>query len=212
MIQVTDSRLTVTSTFDFLTYDRSNVEVLTSGGAEVATIVEAQFVSALYRDHARVLRSFVAGLLGSDRGSADDVVQETFVRAWRHRLDLQQDPRSPRSWLFTVARRVVINQWRTDQRRPQLHSEAFVEAAVEDGTSAVDNREFIREGLRRLTPEHRQVLIECYLRDSRQDEVAARLGVPIGTVKSRLHYALYALRQELKSDEWESPSLPASVT
>ncbi len=76
----------------------------------------------------------------------------------------------------------------------------------------MDNREFIREGLRRLTPEHRQVLIECYLRDSRQDEVAARLGVPIGTVKSRLHYALYALRQELKSDEWESPSLPASVT
>jgi RNA polymerase sigma-70 factor (ECF subfamily) len=131
-----------------------------------------------------------------DRQRAEDLVQETMLRAWRHPEALDPERGSVRSWLFTTARNLAIDAWRrrsarvgeviTDQlpEPPQAIDEA--DRAVEAWTVA--------EALAQLTAPHREVLVECFYQGRSVGEAATRLGVPPGTVKSRTHYALRSLR------------------
>lgn len=160
----------------------------------MTTAAEDQFITTLYAEHARGLTRFVTDLVAGDRSAADDVVQETFIRAWRHRAVLQQSPMPLRGWLLTVARRIVINNWRSSQRRPELVTSTVPDIPDIDATNSVDTRQLVRFALQQLSPLHQQVLIERYVHGSTVDEAASRLGVPPGTIKSRLHYALIALR------------------
>lgn len=154
----------------------------------------ADLMRALHDEHAQSLWSYVIGLTGGDRFRAQDVVQETMLRAWRNPKILQQADGSVRSWLFTVAKRIVIDEWRSTQRRPEVVTDSPPELSVPDATDTADNRGLVTEALRRLSEDHRQVLLECYICDSSVDEAARRLGIPPGTVKSRTHYALRAFK------------------
>lgn len=176
-----------------------------------STVDDAQRLRALHDEHAAALWSYVVGLIGGDRSRAQDVVQETLLRAWRTPAVLSQSRGSVRGWLYTVARRIVIDEWRTGRHRLEVVSDAVPDPSYAvDGSSdrlaerAVD-REIVVAALRTLSPAHRDVVLECYFRGSTVAEAALALGIPPGTVKSRLHYALRALRLAVEELGVEAP-------
>lgn len=161
---------------------------------------DADLLRRLHDEHARELWTFVVRLLGGDQATAQDVVQETFLRAWQHPEVLDPDTASVRGWLFTVARRIVIDQRRREKRRPEVVTEQTPEPTLSDDAAArLVDRQVVLDAMRTLSADHRAVLLECYFRGASVAQAAATLGVAPGTVKSRTHYALHALRTALES-------------
>ncbi len=154
---------------------------------------QAQLMRVLYSQHGGALWSHVVRITG-DRTYAQDVVQETLLRAWRHPRVLDQTEASARAWLFTVARRIVIDDWRTRRSRVEVSTPDVPEEATVDQIDAIIQSWQVAEAVRRLSPDHREALTECFYRGHTVAEAAANIGVPVGTVKSRCHYALRALR------------------
>jgi RNA polymerase sigma-70 factor (ECF subfamily) len=151
----------------------------------------------LYRDHATALLRY-AQWFTDDRAAAEDAVQETFLRAWRHLPRLLADGRPLRPYLRQVLRHVLIDADRSARaKRETLHETMPVEGEVDGGYESLLDRGVLAGVLRELSPAHREVLVEVYYRDGSTERVAARLGVPPGTVRSRLHYALRAVRSRL---------------
>jgi len=162
------------------------------------TASENDLMRTLHAEHAGALWSYVVTLTGGDRGRAEDVVQETMVRAWRHPDVLSQSRGSARGWLFTVAKRIVIDDWRSRRSRPEMITDDPPDLPVPDAAQHTVESAVMMAALRRLSEEHRQVLAECYFRGSSVAQAAERLQIPQGTVKSRSHYALHALRLALE--------------
>jgi RNA polymerase sigma-70 factor (ECF subfamily) len=153
-------------------------------------------IRALYQEHGGLLLRYVARLIG-DRQRAEDIVQETMLRAWRH-PEASTGRRSMRPWLITVARNLVVDNARARQSRVAEASGAHLElASVQDGLESMLLADAVRAAIRDLSPPQREVLVETYYRERTVAEAAAILGVPIGTVKSRTYYALRALRLAL---------------
>ncbi len=159
-----------------------------TGGEEDAVI------TALYQVYRAPLMSFVLRLTGGDRQHAEDIVQETMVRAWREagRLDLSGPSLMP--WLSAVARRIVIDEHRRKRSRPaESGGGAAPDLPVDDGAADTVLRVAVADALRQLTSSHRQAISETILRDQTASQAAVTLGIPVGTVKSRVHYALRVL-------------------
>ena len=149
---------------------------------------------ALYRDHATALLAF-AEWFTEDRTAAEDAVQETFLRAWRHLPRLLDDGRPLRPWLRQVLRRVLIDAARVARAHPVSRlDDALIDRQVDGGYDVLLDRGLLARALGQLSPAHRQVLVEVYYRDVPAQRVAAKLGIPAATVRTRLHYALRALR------------------
>jgi RNA polymerase sigma-70 factor (ECF subfamily) len=155
-----------------------------------------ELVDVLYAEHAAPLLAYAQRLLGGDRFQAEDVVQETFLRAWRNAGRL--DGGDARPWLFTVARRIVIDVHRQRRPAPAGKAPATATAAAPDELERALMAWDVTEAFRALTPDHRRVLIEVHFRDRSIAEAARVLDVPEGTVKSRTYYALHALRLALE--------------
>lgn len=160
---------------------------------------EVALMQQLHDEHAAALWRHCLRLTGHDRARAEDLVQETFLRAWRHRSVLDGPRPAVRGWLLTVSRNIVIDEWRTRRFRSE-HPVADVPESGEpdDRTDELLQSWVVAEALTKLSSEHREVLLECYYRGRPVAEAAQRLGVPEGTVKSRTHYALRALRLALQ--------------
>lgn len=161
------------------------------------TTDDGDLLRALHDEHGGALWSYVVGLTNGDRAQAQDVVQETMLRAWRNPQVLAQTTGSARGWLFTVAKRIVIDDWRTARARRERVAEHLPEQSVPDATEVSVDRQLLVAAMRSLSSEHRAVLLECYFRGASVAEAAVTLDVPPGTVKSRTHYALRALRLAL---------------
>jgi RNA polymerase sigma-70 factor, ECF subfamily len=158
-------------------------------------VSEDRLVTDLYRQYWSPLMAFVLRLTAGDRQHAEDIVQETMLRAWRQGGRLDPSAPSLMPWLATVARRIVIDeQRRKDARPPETGEERLEMASVTDLTDDVLRSVIVTDALRALTPSHRQVLNETILSDRTVNEAAEVLGIPVGTVKSRVYYALRALR------------------
>ncbi|OKK22327.1 RNA polymerase subunit sigma [Streptomyces sp. CB00455] len=157
-------------------------------------------LAELQRDHGRALFGLLLGLTAGDAQRAEDLVQETLVRVWQHPDVLTSGHDSLRPWLFTVARRLAIDARRARLSRPHevgaegLEHLPAPEDAVAGSVAAID----VRRAVGSLGAEHREVLVQVYFRDRSVAEAAAVLGIPAGTVKSRTHYALRALRKDLQ--------------
>ncbi|MCW2796832.1 sigma-70 family RNA polymerase sigma factor [Nocardioides sp.] len=153
----------------------------------------------LHDEHASALWGYCLRLTDHDRARAEDVAQETLLRAWRHFSVLDESEGSVRGWLFTVARNLVIDEWRSRRARSEISV-----ADVPEVSSPADHTDqlllswVVADAVTRLSEDHRAVLLECYYRGAPVAEAARRLGVPEGTVKSRTHYALRALRLALE--------------
>jgi RNA polymerase sigma-70 factor, ECF subfamily len=158
-----------------------------------------RIVAELYREYHRPLLSFVMKLVGGDRQWAEDVVQETMIRAWRSVDQLDAEGGSLMPWLATVARRVVIDDRRRKAARPQEAGEGPLETLqIADGMEDLLRTVVVTEALKALSPSHREVLNETILQDRSVNEAAEVLGIPVGTVKSRTYYALRALKVALE--------------
>jgi RNA polymerase sigma-70 factor (ECF subfamily) len=167
--------------------------------AETGERRETATVQGLYDEHAAALWRHARRLTG-DSARAQDVVQETLLRAWQHPEVVGDNERSARAWLFTVARNMIIDESRSAQFRREVSTPDDVgafEGACPDEVDAALNRLLIGDALARLTPEHREVVRRSYFLGSTTAQIAAELGIADGTVKSRLHYALRALRLAL---------------
>jgi RNA polymerase sigma-70 factor (ECF subfamily) len=156
------------------------------------------FSRMLYERHGTVLFSFAVQLCGGDQHRAEDVVQETAVRAWQHQGILDPANDRVRTWLFTVAHRIVIDHHRARQARPnEIGDEESDELSVPDPADRVVALRAVLEAMTELTEQQREVLIYTYYAGYSVEQTAALLGVAPGTVKSRAHYALRALRASL---------------
>ena len=127
----------------------------------VASTLDDDLVRALYAEHAGPLLGYVLRLTGGDRHRAEDVVQETMLRAWRHPEAAQPAHGSLRPWLITVARNIVIDNARARKARPiEVGEPSPAMAAVHDDLEAIVLAQDIAEAIGTLSPTHREVLIE----------------------------------------------------
>jgi RNA polymerase sigma-70 factor, ECF subfamily len=159
---------------------------------------DEDLVRALYAEYAGPLLRFVQRLVDGDRQRAEDVVQETLLRAWQHPEALSEDRVRP--WLYTVARNLVISGHRAKTARAPEVPIYAADALVTDDR-AFDQALMswqVADALRTLSEAHRQVIVELFYRGRSIVEAAAVLGIPAGTVKSRSFYALRALRLVLE--------------
>jgi RNA polymerase sigma-70 factor (ECF subfamily) len=164
----------------------------------VAATRHEKGLRALFDAHASVLLAYALRLTGGDRSRAEDVVQETLVRAWRNLDRLDESVAPVRPWLFTVAQRVAIDAHRARRARPvEVGDEMLAVIPGLDDLEATLDRVVVIEALDSLSRDHRAVIVETYYRGRSVAEAADVLGVPPGTVKSRCYYALRALKLAL---------------
>jgi RNA polymerase sigma-70 factor, ECF subfamily len=157
---------------------------------------EATSVRTLYDEHGAALWRYAMRLTG-DQARAEDVVQETLLRGWQHPEVTNDSQRPARAWLFTVARNMIIDERRSSRFRNEVSpldgTAAPEQASPEEVGSALD-RMLIGEALAQLSPDHRAVVRRSYYQGWTTTQIANDLGIAEGTVKSRLHYALRAMR------------------
>ena len=169
----------------------------------VTSLRDEQDVARAYEAHGAELYRFVLRFL-RDPGAAQDVVQETFLRAWRAADRYDPSRASVRVWLFAIARHTVLDHLRAAGARPwqsTLTGEPDVDSAAppaEDPSENLVRGWVVEEALNRLSDEHRTAIVETYLKDRPYAELAERFGVPVGTVRSRVFYGLKALRVAMK--------------
>lgn len=168
---------------------------------QVDAPAEAQ-LRELYDEHATALLGFALRLTAGDRGRAEDIVQDTIVRAWQNRAALDSGERSIRPWLFTVARRIAVDAHRRRSARPSEVTGTAGDIALMSAADSTDveaglDRIVVLDALAALSTDHRDVLMQTYYAGRTVVEAAQLLGVPVGTVKSRSFYALKALRLAL---------------
>jgi RNA polymerase sigma-70 factor, ECF subfamily len=154
-------------------------------------------VRGFYKDNAAFMLSYVTSLLG-DRHLAEDVVQETMLRAWRHASRLSPEIGSTRGWLIRVAHNIAMDKLRMRRSRPtEVAETAAPEPHVADHADTVVTALHLQQLLTALSPGHRAVIEQLYLHGRTATETATTLGIPEGTVFSRAYYGLRTLRREL---------------
>jgi len=160
------------------------------GDREAFDLLAASIVDRLYA---------VARLILRDADLAEDAAQETLVRCWRD-LPTLRDPERFDAWVHRVLMRAIYDELRVAGRQRAAVSILRLEPAVPDASDDVVVREQLDRGFRRLTLDHRSVLVLRLYLGLSLEETAAALGIPVGTAKSRLHYAIDAMRVVLEAD------------
>jgi len=141
----------------------------------------------------------IARLILRDTHLAEDAVQETLVHAWRD-LPRLRDPERFDAWLRRLLVNACADQGRHRRRRAAEIRIIRAEPAAEDATGSMADRDQLERGFRRLKPEQRAVVVLRFYLGLSTPEVADTLGIPVGTAKSRLHYATETLRAALEAD------------
>ncbi|MFI2369089.1 sigma-70 family RNA polymerase sigma factor [Streptomyces sp. NPDC018833] len=163
--------------------------------ATATATTDERAMAELQREHGPALLSFLLGLTYGDQQRAEDLLQETLVRAWQHPEAFDGPYESMRPWLFTVGRRLAIDARRSRLARPTEIGDGVL-ATTADPADPTENAALaldVRAAVGSLSPEHRAVLVQIYFRGLSVNEAAQALGIPPGTVKSRSFYALRAL-------------------
>ena len=157
---------------------------------------------SLYAEHGPALLRLATTLTGGDRGRAEDLVQETMLRAWTHRSNLDMQHRPPRAWLITVARHLAVDAHRARRARPQeVQLEEHLAPAGGQRADGCIDEVGVRAAIATLPGPQRQVLAEVYYRDRSVAATARILQIPPGTVRSRTFYRLRAVRRALAAHD-----------
>jgi RNA polymerase sigma-70 factor, ECF subfamily len=181
-------------------------------GRPAAATADSEAMTELWRAHGSALIRFALKLTLGDRQRAEDIVQETMLRAWRHPEVVVGGASSIRPWLLTVTRHIAIDMWRARSRTEEVLDDQPTDRPdpaepIEQALTALD----VRAVLAQLTPEHREVIVEMYYHSRSVVEIAEKLGIPAGTVKSRTYYGLRQLRR-LMSAAADEPAQAALTT
>ncbi|MFJ9897564.1 sigma-70 family RNA polymerase sigma factor [Streptomyces sp. NPDC091280] len=174
---------------------------VTAIGSASAVSPEERALRDLYLEHGPDLYSYVLRMVDWDTHRAEDVLQETLLRCWNNGNLTDAEGMAVRPWMFRVARNLVIDAHRTRMARPleisgtnwlgDMYSE-------EDDIERMLSSMVLQDALRTLTPAHREVLRATFFADRTTQQAAEDLGIPRGTVKSRVYYALRSLRLALR--------------
>ncbi len=174
---------------------------------------DAQALSLLYDRYARLVFSLALRIVGQVE-LAEDVTQEVFWRVWERADQYHPGRGSVRAWLLYIARNRALDVLRRRRRRPldahHLPDEGLPEAVEpdpgpEDRAVQSWERAQVREALTRLSEEQRAVLLLAYFEGLSHQQIAQRLNLPLGTVKSRLRAAMQALRRHLVAEAGHPP-------
>ncbi|MEU9339132.1 sigma-70 family RNA polymerase sigma factor [Streptomyces sp. NPDC048290] len=162
-----------------------------------AATLDEETLAELIRLHGGYLRRALSKYTNGDLQRAEDLLQETMLRAWQNPEALSRGPEEARPWLFTVARRIAIDHFRMRAARPQESTDEMPERQrnAHDPFEEVLLARDMRVALAELAPLHREVLVELHMKGRSLAQVAERLKVPVGTVKSRHFYAIRACRE-----------------
>jgi RNA polymerase sigma-70 factor, ECF subfamily len=157
---------------------------------------------SLYAEHGPALLRLSTMLTDGDQHRAEDIVQETMLRAWTHRAKLDIQHHSPWAWLITVARHLAVDARRARQCRPaEAELDDHLALAGGQQSDASLDEVSVRTAIAHLPGPQRQVLTEIYYHDRSVAETARLLRIPPGTVRSRTFYGLRALRRVLAAHD-----------
>ncbi|KUH96822.1 RNA polymerase subunit sigma [Mycolicibacterium acapulense] len=158
----------------------------------------AELLRAIHDEHSQALLRYVLRLTRGDTPFAEDVVQEALLRLWRKPEILQQPGDAARAWLFTVARNLVIDDRRSARFSRELQTDDLPERPSLDAIGPAVDKWVLAEALKSLSADHRTAIVRAYYFGQTVADIAAHERIAPGTVKSRLHYGLRALRMALQ--------------
>lgn len=159
-------------------------------------------LTVLYDRYRLILFGLLVRILSS-REEAEDVLQEVFLQVWRRAADFDEERGRPFTWLVTLTRSRAIDRLRSVAARQRLVDSALTEVG-EDVTDAAsdtllsEQREIVARALATLPEEQRRTLKLAYFEGLTQSEIAAKLGSPLGTVKTRMRAGMTTLRELLR--------------
>jgi RNA polymerase sigma-70 factor (ECF subfamily) len=158
----------------------------------------AELLKAVHDEHGPALMRYVLRLTNGDTQFAEDVVQEALLRLWKKPDLLEQPSESARAWLFTVARNVVIDDRRSSRYSREFSTEDVPERNHSDEIDPALTKWIVSDALLSLSKDHRAVVVRAYYLGQTVADIAEHEQIAEGTVKSRLHYGLKALRNALQ--------------
>lgn len=154
----------------------------------------------LHADHAQALYGWAHGRV-ADQRDAEELVSETLVRAWRRYDQFDSARGSERAWIFGIARNAAIDMHRRSQRRLRPVSDVLPDIGEPSAADRIVEISLISDALADLSEQHRTVIVEAFVHGRDTNEIAARIGIPPGTVKSRMYYGMRSLRAALEERE-----------
>lgn len=154
-------------------------------------------VRRLHDEHASSVLAWIRSR-SADRHDAEDIVAETLVKAWRNYDQFDPSRGNERAWVFGIARNVANDHFRRQARNLRLVAAMEGGDPVSDDVAQLAEASVVHDALMDLSDNHRQVIVEAYFSGRPVREIGERLGIPGGTVKSRLFYAMKALRASLE--------------
>lgn len=158
-------------------------------------------VAAVVSEHRDAVLALTLRLTRGDTGWAEDVVQETFIRAWRHWEHLTPEHGSVRGWLIRVAHNLVMDGYRSARmRHGEVPLDEIDDVPLTESIDQILSAQVVQEALQLLPDLHRRALEATYLKDQTAAQAARQLDVPVGTVKSRVFYGLRMLRSIMNVD------------
>lgn len=161
-------------------------------------VIEDDRLAELHAEYGPLLLAYATRIADGDRSRAADAVQETFIRAWQHNEVVDTKRGSTRGWLLVTVRNILIDDFRSRSRRPEHAVAELPETSGPvDEIDRLLSATVLSDALRSLAHPHREAIIHCYYGGLTVNELATTLGLPPGTVKSRLFYGLRAMKAAL---------------
>lgn len=173
---------------------------------------DAAALETLYEQYAPAVMGLALKMLG-DRPSAEEVVQETFWRVWRNAESFCEQQGAFSNWLFGITRNLSIDTWRRGKARPQplfdneaeqqLENNPDPQADVNESAWTAIKHVQVRQALSVLPPAQREVVELAFFGGLTRQEIAEKMGVPLGTVHTRARLGLQKLREALEAQGFE---------
>ena len=164
-------------------------------------------IELLYAREAESISRTIAAIV-LDRALAQDLTQETFVRAFQawDRFDRS----NPRAWLLRIATNLAITHYRTEKRRRRVPPWMLLQRSHDRGAEASEDRDLVSWLMRPLSPDQRALITLHYYQQVPRAEIAELLGIPVGTVASRINKAMQLLRR--RAGAWDAATFPQGGT
>jgi RNA polymerase sigma-70 factor (ECF subfamily) len=163
----------------------------------VASAADRGAFTALFSHFAPRIKAFLVRT-GSDDALADELAQETLLSVWRKAASFDPSRATAAAWIFTIARNLQVDRFRKEWRvvvgSDDLPDAADESATPDEALSGGERDERVREALRTLPPDQIKVIELSFFEETPHGEIATALGIPLGTVKSRIRIAMTKLR------------------